>query len=200
MGCIFEKWGANDYCGPCYCMKVDRRVAYSYYRKYCNSNNYDTCSIYQQNQQSDCFFTTILEKIGKLDDASKIILDNLKKIRKEILEGNNQCRDFSNHLQYRVLLVEHDRISPIIADAIRNTKIDTIDEFLTIIYEKYIIPINKFIIENQIEKVISYYKEMLKLLIVNFSLGQEYASMKYHYKHPELSEMKKGKKIKERKI
>ena len=199
MKCTFEKWGANKYSGPSYCLKADRGVEHGYFCKYCSSGNYDKCSIYQENQQEDCFFRAILEKIGKLDD-NNIILESLKKFRREILENNNSCRYVNKILEYRKLLVMHDRISPVIANAIRNTSINTIDEFLNIIHNTYIIPINNFIIENQTEKAIDYYKKMLELLIVNFSLNQEYASMKYRYAHPELYEMKKGKKIKERRM
>lgn len=198
MGCTFKKWGVNDYVGPCYCVKADRGVTYGYYCKYCNSSNYDKCSVYQENQHEDCFFTAILEKINKLD--IKIIIENFEKFRKDILEDNNKCRDFNKNLEYRALLVMHDRMSPVIAGAIKNTNIDTIYDFLTIIYENYLIPINNFIIENQVEKAIYFYKKMFDLLIVNFSLNHEYASMKYQYKHPELYKMQKGKKIKERRM
>lgn len=199
MKCTFKKWGANAFVGPSYCVKADCGVEYRYFCKYCNSDNYDKCSIYQENQHEDCFFRAILEKISKLDD-NNIILENFKKFRKEILENSNRCRLVNEIIEYRKLLVMHDRISSIISNAIRNTSINTIDDFLNIIYNIYLIPINNFIIENQVEKAVYYYKKMLELLIVNFSLNQEYASMKYHYEHPELSKMKKGKKIKERRL
>lgn len=181
MDCTFKKWGYGHYRGPFYCEKSVERVTQYRYNQYCQGPCYSECPIYKDNLEKNCFFTTIFSKLNDDTINSKEFLNNWQVFRKKVLEKDSKYRD---------LLVYHDRISPFIADAIRNTSISTTDEFLKIIYNNYLIAINNYIKNNQVEKTIEVYKKMLELLIVNFSLGQEYASMKYHYKHPELHKPK----------
>lgn len=158
-----------------FCFKKDGVVKGSYYHNYCSNSNYETCPIYNQDKESNCFFETILCEKMHLPEANHI-LENLTNFRKNTLEQDEK---------YRELLVIHDRISPIIADAIRNTSISSIDEFLKIIYSSFIAPINKFIIAKETAEAVERYEKMLKLLIVNFSLGQRFADIKYYCRHPE---------------
>lgn len=178
MECTFKKWGKNHLRGPFYCEKAKAKVTAYRHAQYCKGPCYTECPIYKKSYDSDCFLATIFSKLELSNDISDSILENFKNFRRNILE-----KDF----KYRDLLVYHDRISPFIADAIRNTNIDTIDEFLReIIFNSYLIPINEYIVSGQVDKAISYYEKMRELLIVNFSLNKEYASMQYRYQHPEL--------------
>lgn len=177
MDCTFKKWGYGHYRGPFYCEKKDGRVTSYIYNQYCNSSCYSECSIYKENLEQNCFFTALFAKLNDNTIDSKEFVKSWNLFRKNTLEKDKKYRD---------LLVYHDRISPLIADAVRNTKIDSIDEFLKIIYENYIIVISNHIENNEVEKAIIRYQKMLELLIVNFSLNKEYANMQYRYKHPEL--------------
>lgn len=177
MDCTFKKWGYGHYRGPSYCEKKGKRVTQYRYNQYCQGPYYTECSIYKENYEKNCFLRALFDKLNDNTIDSKDFLNSWKLFRKNILEKNNKYRD---------LLVYHDRISPLIADAIRNTNIKSIDEFLKIIYKYYIINISNYIKNNQVERAIEVYKKMLELLIVNFSLNKEYASMKYRYQHPEL--------------
>jgi len=158
-----------------FCFKKDGIVKGKYCRSYCSNSNYDNCPIYCKNKDSNCFFTTILcEKLGLSYD--NLILINLNNFRKNILE-KKEC--------YRELLVCHDRISPIISAAIRSCDIQSIDEILGVMYSNFLIPINNFIINGEVDKAIFRYKKMLELLVVYFSLGKEFADVTYYYKYPE---------------
>lgn len=176
MECTFKKWGYGHYRGSFYCEKKGKRVTVYRYNQYCKSPCYQECPIYKENLEQNCFFTALFDKLNDNTIDSKEILNNWKLFRKNVLEKNNKYRD---------LLVYHDRMSSLIVDAIRNTKIESINEFLKVIYENYIIIINDCIKTNEVENAVIRYQKMLELLIVNFSLNKEYATMKYHYQHPE---------------
>lgn len=177
MDCTFKKWGYGHHSGPPYCEKKGKRVSEKCYKNYCSNSCYCECPIYINDLEKKCFFTVILCPEIKTSSFNVELLMNLKRFRKNVLEKNYKYRD---------LLVYHDRISPLIADAIRNTNINGIDEFLKVIYENYIIIISNYINSNEVEKAVTRYQKMLELLIVNFSLNKEYANMQYRYKHPEL--------------
>lgn len=177
MDCTFKKWGYGHYRGPAYCEKKGERVTQYRYNQYCQGPCYHECPIYKYNLEKTCFLRALFDKLNDNTIDSKEILNTWNLFRKNILEKNYKYRD---------LLVYHDRISSLIADAIRSTKIESIDEFLKVIYENYIIIINNYIKTNEVEQAVIRYQKMLELLIVNFSLNKEYASMQCHYKHPEL--------------
>lgn len=177
MDCTFKKWGYGHYRGPSYCEKKGERVTQYRYNQYCQGPCYQECPIYKDNLEKTCFLRALFDKLNDNTIDSKEILNTWNLFRKNILEKNYKYRD---------LLVYHDRISSLIADAIRSTKIESIDEFLKAIYENYIIIINNYIKTNEVEQAVIGYQKMLELLIVNFSLNKEYVSMKCHYKHPEL--------------
>lgn len=158
-----------------FCFEKDGTVSQKCYTNYCDGPNYEECPIYKETMTKGNFFITILcEKRGLPIDNH--ILTDLTNFRKNILEKDEK---------YRELLIIHDRLSSIIADAIRNTSDKSISEFLDVIYSSYLIPINEFILNNQVDSAIFRYQKMLDLLMVNFSLGKEYANITYYYKYPE---------------
>ena len=177
MDCPFKKWGYGHFYGPSYCEKANKKVTSYRYNQYCKSSCYSECPIYKENLEQNCFMRALFTKINVNTLDSKEILKKWNLFRKNILEKDNKYRD---------LLVYSDRISYLIADAIRNTTIESIDEFLKVIYENYIIIISNYINSNEVEKAVTRYQKMLELLIVNFSLNKEYSNMQYRYKHPEL--------------
>lgn len=184
--CPHNKWNGHLCRGQHECLKTNRKVTTKYHNKYCYSPNYVECSIYQKNKEKDCFFTTILcEFLGQPFDEN-LILKNLNEFRKKVLEQDKQ---------YEELLIYHDRISPLIADAIRNTSPEMLKEFIELIYTAYLLPINNFITIKDTKNAIRRYEKMRELLIVNFSLGQQYAYITYHYKHPEKNDKKTKKRI-----
>ena len=172
--------GCNN--GSNWCLKEDKKVTTKHFNKYCSTNDYDQCQIYKENITKSCFFTTILcEKLSQplVDNP---ILYNLKTFRKNILEQD---------AQYQELLTYHDRLSPIISNAIRNNSIQTINDFIEIIYSSYILPINKFILNGDIDNAIRRYEKMRELLIVNFGLEQEYYAIRTEYNQPEFRKEKR---------
>ena len=177
MDCTFKKWGYNHHTGPFYCEKKGIRVTYYRYNQYCNSPCYQECLIYKDNLEKKCFWRAIFAKLNDDTIDSKEFLDNWNIFRKNILEKNKKYRD---------MLVYHDRISSLIADAIINTNIKNINEFLKIIYEDYMMVITNYIKNNDVEKAVIRYQKMLELLIVNFNLNKEYSAMRYRYQNPEL--------------
>ena len=188
MECPHNKWNGHICPGDKrhWCLKKERPVTNRYNYQYCLNDNYKNCSIYQKELDRDCFFTTILCEILGQEKDNNLILSNLSCFRKNVLEQNKE---------YEKLLVCHERISPMIARAIRNTPKDLEKEFIELIYTSYLLPINKFIMENDIVNAIQRYKQMRSLLIVNFSLGQEWAKITFDYSHPESYRPKVRKKI-----
>lgn len=189
MNCTCYKWSNGKWYGTNYCLKEKCKISERYYQEYCCNANYDKCKYYQENRDRDCFFTTILCEKNIPSSLNVEILMNLKAFRKNVLEKNHK---------YMELLVLHDGISPMISDAIRYNKISSIDEFLNVIYSNYIVPINNFILNRDVENAVKCYNKMLGILVVNFSLGSDLAGIKYHYNHPELFKVntKKRKLIK----
>lgn len=188
MECPHSKW--NGHICPKdkrhWCLKKERPVTYRYNYQYCLNDNYKECVIYQKELDRDCFFTTILCEILGQEKENNPILNNLCYFRINVLEQSEY---------YKELLVCHERISPLIARAIRHTSKDLEKEFIELIYTSYLLPLNKFIIENDIDNAIQRYKQMRNLLIVNFSLGQEWANITSYYKKPELYRPKVRRKI-----
>ena len=159
------------------CLKKTKKVSKKCYYKHCSNINYDVCPIYEEEQAKNCIFTTILCRNANLP-KDNYILKNIYNFRKNILEQDEQ---------YKELLIIHDRISPIISNTIRHTYNS---EFLEFIYLNFLIPINKNITINEVERAITIYKRMLELLIVNYDLSQEYAAIKHHYKNPKPNKIK----------
>ena len=188
MECPHSKW--NGHICPSdkqhWCLKKERPVTTKYNYNYCSNDNYKNCSIYQKGLETDCFFTIILCEILGQEKENNLILNNLNTFRKSILETNKE---------YEELLIFHERISPLIARAIRYTSKELEEEFIDLIYNSYLLPINKFIIEYDISNAIKRYEQMRSLLIVNYNLGQEWANITSHYKRPELYRPKVRKKI-----
>lgn len=179
--CTFYKWGEGHIFGPAVCVINGKQVSQKQFRDYCNGicSNYQNCPHYIKKMSNNDIFKVIIEyvsKIKKYDIDNKEILNKLNEFRKKVLDRKEEYRD---------LIVYHDRMSKIIVDAIRNTRIETIDKILIIIYENYILKINDFTIKNDTKSVISTYQEMFKLLIVQFSLNHELANVRDQFKHPE---------------
>ena len=179
--CTFYKWGEGHIFGPAVCVINDKQVSQKQIRDYCNGicSNYQNCPHYINKMSNNDIFKVIIEyvsKIKKYDIDNKEILNKLNEFRKKVLATKEEYRD---------LIVYHDRMSNIIVDAIRNTRIESIDEFLIIIYENYILKINDFVIKNDTKSVISTYQEMFKLLKVQFSLNHELVNVRDQFKHPE---------------
>ena len=176
--CTFSKWGESHFYGPPVCTINDKRVPPIQVRHYCKGicDNYHNCPHYIIRMSNNNIFANILNYV-LLDKHNKDnILNTIIMFRKNILEKN---------IDYKDLLVYHDRMSKIIVDAINNTNRDMIKDILEDIYKNYIIKIYQSIIKKDNKAAIVKYKEMFNLIIKYFSLEYEYEGVKDQYKHPE---------------
>lgn len=185
MECTFNLWNGQEHNDSSYCLKIEQKVSKKHCANYCNSKDYNTCPIYQKQQENNCFLTFMLTHQLEQSKRNKEILANLQRFRQNILETNPQ---------YKALLTYHSGLSPLIIEHMRYTPNDILNEFLQVIYKAYILPINDYIINGKIEHAIFRYEKLRELLIVNFSINQQFAAMTYHYQNPE-SHQTKIKKI-----
>ena len=176
--CTFYKWGESHFFGPSVCTINDKRVPPKQVRDCCKGicNNYYKCPHYINRMTNNNIFATILNHV-LLDKHNKDnILNTMMMFRKNILEKN---------VDYKYLLVYHDRMSTIIVDAINNTNRDMIKDILEDIYKNYILKIHESIINKDNKAAIVKYKEMFNLIIKYFSLEEKFEDVKKQYKHPE---------------
>ena len=101
-------------------------------------------------------FETILNHVLVDKYTKDNILNTIMMFRKNILEKN---------IDYKDLLVYHDRMSKIIVDAINNTNRDMIKDILEDIYKNYIIKIYESIIKKDNKAAIVKKEEMFNLII-----------------------------------
>lgn len=121
------------------------------------NNALDMSKSYQQD--SPCYLTTMLCSILNLKDDN-IYLKTIRNFRKNILEKDEK---------YKSLLVEYDIIGPKIAESLKNDPLrKTIaDRF----FNKYIVDIFYYIINNEIDKTVTLYTEMTNSLKFFYNLN-----------------------------
>ena len=179
--CPFYKWGEGHFFGTPVCTINDKKISTKQVRHYCKGfcDNYHNCRRYQNVMSNNNIFEAILNLVSinsiNKEDKDKI-LKTLNRFRNDVLEKNIEHKD---------LLVYHDRMSKVIVDAIKNTRSETINEFIKVIYEIYILKMYEFIINKDKKNAILKYQELFNLLIKYFSLDNELDSVKEQYKHPE---------------
>lgn len=101
--------GFDDY----YCAKVENKIPYSTYDKYCTSYSYSDCPNYKyEKSSSGCYLTTATCDILGLEDKN-LYLQTFRKFRKDYLQKNPKGLPILN---------EYDTVGPIIAHKLKNDK------------------------------------------------------------------------------
>ena len=111
------------------------------------------------NYGSGCYLTTMLCSILNLNDDN-LYLKTIRNFRKNILQKDDK---------YKSLLVEYDIIGPKIAEALSNDPLKK--TIATRFFNKYIVDIFYYIINNDIDKAIELYVEMTNSLKTFYNLN-----------------------------
>lgn len=153
--CIQLDKNSQNFCGEYYCNEKC---------KYINPSN-KACSQYVKKQENGyqpagCFITTMIcDILGKSDDC--IELETLRKIRAILQKLPHDSRGFQS-------LQIYDQIGPKISKSIAKDGILT----SSLILQKHLLPCIKAINDNEIEKAIGIYQNMIKALIKFYNLSQ----------------------------
>lgn len=166
MSCTYYEFKGGFIGGDYWCRKKDCRVDDGTYYRYCRGYNYDECPIYQHQESSGCFITTVACQIlGEEDNSS--VLNDFRKFRENILQKNTKYYD---------ILKEYDVIGPKIANALFHDK--DREEMAKGLYQNAILPVHRFILEENYDKAVETYYVMTLMLVNYYGFKREYNEIK----------------------
>lgn len=176
--CSYYWWQKPRMSGSAYCVYKDRLVAPRHCAQYCLGGCYQRCKYYNEAVKNN-FLELIMDcciREGIVVDKSGVYtaLNNLR----QYLETTKKRSDDIT------LLIFGDRIGLEIADGIRNSKEESLSDYLVNIYDSYIRAIVDYISCGDYDMAFSWYSKMLDDLITNFCLGQRCPIIKEEIREP----------------
>lgn len=159
----------TDYCNTC--AQLDKSSQNMWGEYYCNEkcryidSSNKACGLYVKKQENGyqpagCFITTMIcDILGKGDDC--IELETLRKIRAILQKLPHNSRGFQS-------LQIYDQIGPEISKNIAQDGVLT----SSLILQKHLLPCINAINDNEIEKAVDIYQNMIKSLIQFYNLSQ----------------------------
>ncbi len=161
--CPYYEWKGGWFSGDYYCQKKQENINSTQYETYCKKNyerdGYGECPIYKHKEETGgCFITTIICNIIGLEDKN-IYLMLLRKFRDKYLQKN------PNTIQ---ILEEYDFIGPLISQSLAQDP--NKEQIAREIFINNLVPIFDEICNDNYQKAIKKYTEMVKQLIKRYNL------------------------------
>jgi len=160
-------------CGNCEEFEFKSKWEKGYCRWYrCYYHADDSCSHQKdiKKESSLCYITTIICKKLGLDDNCDT-LNSLRKLRNDIMIPNEK---------YHILLAEYDIIGPVIANKIAEDQ-DTEQMLWENVYDCYLDKTAKYVENQQEDKAINKYIEMINSLKTYYSIYDEVTELPKNY-------------------